>query len=370
MCNKLLLTLGTLALTWGAIGGSVAAGSVVADAVEEAAPFNGEVDSSARFFIYLQSASWCGSCRALMPKVVEEYNRLKKAGVEVVLVSSDFSQEAAEEYLVEYNAKFPAVEREHSTELPGFRPGALIPWMCIADADGNILQSGSGHALFPQWRSIISGGGGGGACNNAGSGSSSATRFSSAAGGGNSGRAAGSCSGGSCGTGASKSASYSCSRDSGSSGGSSRGNSGASSAEGGESVSNVLSNLSTFNADPELRAKYYVYLHSASWCGFCRQEMPKIVEAYKEMKDAGVELLLIGADSTPEESQKFLETYGATFPGTHKDTQGVEDLPGYEKAHGYPSAIFVTEEGEVLESGHGSIIQDWRDIINGSGRER
>lgn len=131
----------------------------------------------------------------------------------------------------------------------------------------------------------------------------------------------------------------------------------------GETVPEALQGIITFNGTPSQDAKYYIYLQSASWCGPCRAEMPDIVAAYPEMKDARVELILIGCDDTVEASQKYLDSYGAKFPGIHYKESELKTLPGYTPAPGIPDATVVDREGRQVARGHGSLVKRWKEVI-------
>lgn len=322
MDNRLLRVWSVALLVWSLLGGAIAQTALgndsVAEAVEELGTFNAEVNKEAHYFIYLESAGWCSYCRELMPKVVAEYEEMKEAGVEVILIGADKSKEEALEYLEEYDAPFPGVYGEDVGNLPGFEHSAGVPWMRIVDARGNVLESGVGSKVMEEWRSVIAEAEEGSNNTNEG-----ATRNES---------------GGDDDTGSEPEPAF--------------------------SVAEVLEKLETFNAEPNLEADYYVYLESASWCGPCCREMPKIVKAYAAMKKAGIEILLIGADRTPEDAQKYLEKFGAKFPGVHRKDEGVNELPGYTPAQGIPTATFVSADGEVLQRDHGSIIMNWKKIIS------
>ena len=415
--------LGLGALMWGMMGGcalvAVAAAeeAPVAEAVEELGTFNADVNRDARYFIYLESASWCGYCRNLMPKVVEEYEALKAAGVEVILVGADRSAEESESYLGEYGAQFPGVFGDEAQNLPGFESSNGVPWICIVDAKGNLLKSGVGGALFPEWRSVISeaeegnvntedgevddsseapGAGSdceGGSCDAPGAGSdcegdsceapgaSSASKGSSseapgagsecegdsceAPGAGNE------CEGDSC---EAPGAGNECEGDSCEApGADSEGDSGESEGDeeagddagaGKNAVAKALEQLNTFNAEPDLEADYYVYLTAASWCGACRQVLPKIVKEYKAMQNAGVEVIFISQDKTKKAAEKYLKKCKADFPAVHYAESGVSRLPGYEKLGYIPAAIFVDADGKPIKSGNGAITLDWKNIIS------
>ena len=128
-------------------------------------------------------------------------------------------------------------------------------------------------------------------------------------------------------------------------------------------VAAALAKLPCFNGKPASDAKYYIYLESASWCGPCRAEMPKIVKAYADMRADGVELILIGQDTSSEAAQEYLKTFGATFPGVFGRADGVAELPGYTSADYVPHAIMVDAQGNVLVDGHGSLSLRWKKII-------
>lgn len=118
--------------------------------------FNAEANVGAKYFIYLSSASWCGPCRNLMPQVAEIYDELKGADVELLLIGFDSTQEAAENYLSTYNAKFPGVLRNNPKlqDLPGYTPACGIPHAIIVTATGQVLKEGHGSIIL-SWKEII-----------------------------------------------------------------------------------------------------------------------------------------------------------------------------------------------------------------------
>lgn len=130
------------------------------------------------------------------------------------------------------------------------------------------------------------------------------------------------------------------------------------------SVPQALSRLHSFNGTPSADAQYYIYLQSASWCHPCVEEMPAIVQAYGEMRASGVELILIGCDDTEEAALKFLEKFGAAFPGIHYKEEQLKSLPGYKPAYGVPDATFVDRQGHVIKRGHGALVKRWKQTLS------
>ena len=127
-------------------------------------------------------------------------------------------------------------------------------------------------------------------------------------------------------------------------------------------VDAAIRKLHPFNSHPMKGAKYFVYLQSASWCKWCCQEMPKIVEEYPEMKKAKIEIVLLGHDSDKRAAQNYLKKYRAKFPGVM--VEQCEKLPGYVKSNSVPHVTFVDADGYILRDGGGSVIMAWRDIIS------
>ena len=109
-------------------------------------------------------------------------------------------------------------------------------------------------------------------------------------------------------------------------------------------------------------AKCYVYLQSASWCPPCRKEMPEIVEAYKEMKNAGVEIILCGHDSDKAGVKGYIKEFKIPFPAVV--AKGKLALPGFTSSSSVPHATFVDKNGKVLKDGHGSITLRWQDVLS------
>ena len=109
-------------------------------------------DFNATHFIFINSASWCGPCKAIMPKIVEQYAEMKAAGVEVILVANEAGPAAAK-YLEGYKAEFAGAEPIQLKGIEGIPMGQPIPNMVLMDADGKVITSGHGRMVL-QWRQL------------------------------------------------------------------------------------------------------------------------------------------------------------------------------------------------------------------------
>ena len=105
----------------------------------------------AKYYIYLQSASWCGPCNAEMPHVVEAHEKYKEEGlVEIVLASWDNDPGSAKAFLNKYKGKFPAVMRKDAKRIPHFKEAQGIPWAMIIDANGEVKEDGNAGIVLPK----------------------------------------------------------------------------------------------------------------------------------------------------------------------------------------------------------------------------
>lgn len=132
-------------------------------------------------------------------------------------------------------------------------------------------------------------------------------------------------------------------------------------------VASALSKL-TFMSEvrPRLDAKYYIFLHSASWCGACIATMPKVIAAIKEMEaeKAPVEVILCCYDRTAADGLAYSKEKGHAFPLLMDGSPGVYDIPGNQRATGIPDIRIISADGELVFAGLGKRIADWKQLIS------
>ena len=111
------------------------------------------------------------------------------------------------------------------------------------------------------------------------------------------------------------------------------------------------------------KAKFYIFICSASWCGPCRALMPQVVEEYtKNMKkDKRVSLVLLGFDKTDEEALAYIEHYNTDIPGVLNSKVQLENRPNIP---GIPWYFILNAKGELVSVGAGNKILNWKEEIS------
>lgn len=88
----------------------------------------------------------------------------------------------------------------------------------------------------------------------------------------------------------------------------------------------------------------------ASWCGPCIKEMPNVVEAYKQYKDKGFEIIGISMDEDRGRWMSAIDRLGMTWPH-------MSDLKGWNseaaKLYGIesiPYTLLLDQDGKIIDS--------------------
>ena len=89
----------------------------------------------------------------------------------------------------------------------------------------------------------------------------------------------------------------------------------------------------------------------ASWCGPCRQEMPEVVEIYKEYKGKGLEIVGVSLDRDAEAWKKGIKDLKITWPQ-------MSDLKYWEcegaqiyAVNSIPHTMLIDAEGTIVARG-------------------
>ena len=104
------------------------------------------------------------------------------------------------------------------------------------------------------------------------------------------------------------------------------------------------------NKDFKKNAKFYLCLFSASWCGPCRREMPRIAKTYAETlkDDPDIELIHFSRDQNDEKALAWAKEHDVKFPVVKPRGGNPLDL----HSRGIPHLFIVKADGTVLEEGH------------------
>lgn len=112
-----------------------------------------------KYFAYYFSASWCGPCRAFSPKLIAEYEGLKRGGVQVILAGCDSDQTSMLAYMntADHIHPWPGICRQEQGPL-GFAAYGVsgIPAMVIVDASGKVLANGHAEEILVKAKALAS----------------------------------------------------------------------------------------------------------------------------------------------------------------------------------------------------------------------
>ncbi|MDH7512324.1 MAG: TlpA disulfide reductase family protein [Clostridiales bacterium] len=87
----------------------------------------------------------------------------------------------------------------------------------------------------------------------------------------------------------------------------------------------------------------------ATWCPPCREEIPDFIEAYKENKDKGLEILGVSLDTKSKDFViAFVEKYKINYPVVLESKSKTQRLiDDYEPGQFIPTTIIIDKQGRV-----------------------
>lgn len=112
---------------------------------------------------------------------------------------------------------------------------------------------------------------------------------------------------------------------------------------------------------PAPDAEYYIILQTASWCTFCRQDLPNNIKAHQEMrKDGRVEIVVLSGNESTQKTYAWMKSHEARFAGLHMND--LPKIPNLVLRNTYPSAYVMRADGTHVISGHAAeIIKEWKE---------
>ena len=112
---------------------------------------------------------------------------------------------------------------------------------------------------------------------------------------------------------------------------------------------------------PNLKAKYYGFIRSASWCVPCQIFVPQLLEGYSKMKGAKLEVILLGQEDEAV-VKKYMKEHKYNIPGVMPSELG--SVPGLSfEGLGFPSMCIVDAEGNFVALSGGKNMQEWKKQI-------
>ncbi|MBR6575730.1 MAG: redoxin domain-containing protein [Akkermansia sp.] len=262
---------------------------------------------AARFYMYLSAASWNKSSTSVLPKILAEYEKIKKAGGEVIMVNYDRTERAARKFIDDFGIDIPIFrttkKKDDDLGLPGFEPAESLPAVTMVDNEGSILYRGHA-ATYIIWPTIITNSGC--AASTTGCGGQIAT---------------------------------------------------------GDAVYQALCRVKYVSkAKPRKGASFYIMLCASQLYEECDAAMPAIIKEYDAIQKAGGELVLICVTGDEPVTKAYMEKYKMPFPvaaHTYKNICGA-NIPNYSVAMTVPEFTTLSSGGTILGTEHGANIGYWR----------
>lgn len=124
-------------------------------------------------------------------------------------------------------------------------------------------------------------------------------------------------------------------------------------------VAEVLSRVEYLGKKkPNLKARYFMFLRSASWCVPCQMIVPKLMKDYGKMKSAQMELILLGQEDEAV-VRNYMKEHKYRCPGVMGSVS--REIPGLDyEGFGYPSACIVTADGHFVAKSGGIGMYEWK----------
>lgn len=94
-----------------------------------------------KYYVFYYTASWCGPCQKFTPSLVDFYNDNKNDSFELVLITSDRSEDAMEDYAKDKKMPWPMLKLKKAEDFKEeFKHGVTgIPSVIVCTLDGENL---------------------------------------------------------------------------------------------------------------------------------------------------------------------------------------------------------------------------------------
>lgn len=112
---------------------------------------------------------------------------------------------------------------------------------------------------------------------------------------------------------------------------------------------------------PNLKARYFIFLRSTSWCVPCHMICPQLLKDYSKMKSSKAELILLGQEEEATVRQ-YMKEHGFKCPGVLGAELG--EIPGFDlSGFASPALCIVTADGRFVGKLGGTNMYTWRKML-------
>lgn len=101
-----------------------------------------------------------------------------------------------------------------------------------------------------------------------------------------------------------------------------------------------------------LRGKVVLVNFWATWCPYCRHEMPAMDEFYRDYRDKGFEILALSQDEDAAEVRRFMAKEGYRFPAAMADASSAR---AFGSASRLPTSFVIDKHGVVCHKISGQV---------------
>ena len=102
----------------------------------------------------------------------------------------------------------------------------------------------------------------------------------------------------------------------------------------------------------QLRGKVVLVNFWATWCPYCRHEMPEMQSFYRDWHNRGFEILALSIENDPALVANFMKQAGYTFPA---GTASAETQQAFGGVSSVPKSFIVDKRGVIRQKISGQV---------------
>jgi peroxiredoxin len=102
----------------------------------------------------------------------------------------------------------------------------------------------------------------------------------------------------------------------------------------------------------QLRGKVVLVNFWATWCPYCRHEMPDMERFHRDYRERGFEILALSQDEAPEPVRQFLAKEGYHFPVAMAEARHAVAFGGVSRL---PTSFLIDRQGRIRKKISGQV---------------